>query len=642
MTSSATPPLLDDGASAAHAPFDAFAFHASRRRHHAAERTTLAMRARRLSRSRLVVFVLAIAAFATTPDDAALRPVVLALGAALAVGFVLLVVRHRAAVRRERRAAALEAHATEAGHRVRREWSSIPVRAPLDAPEGHPYANDLDLFGRASLIQLLGGAMTAPGRLTLTTWLLAPAPPAIVRERQAAVEELAAMVELREELAAGARLAGRAPLAEMERLLAWAEGPSWHPRAHLLAWTARVLAALTLLALAVAATPAGAGLWIVPITAGALLSAIAAGRARRTIDGAVARGESLRHYAALLERIAHAPFAAPRLVELRARLGGRDARDAAAAEAVEASREVERLARIAETAEVKYSPMLHFPLQLLVLWDFHVVDALERWRLRSGARARGWIEAIGEVEALAALAALRHDSPDWCMPEMADDGPPRLEAESLAHPLLAADVRVANDVALGPPGTALLVTGSNMSGKSTLLRAIGLNVVLAQCGGPACARRMRLTPLVLESSMQIEDSLERGLSRFMAELTRLKEIVETARRIGPAGDGARDGAPALLYLLDEILQGTNSAERQVAARRIIRHLLAHRAIGAVTTHDLGLADEPDLAAACRPVHFTEQVAERDDGAVMSFDYRLRPGLATSVNALRLMSLVGLD
>jgi hypothetical protein len=616
---------------------EAASFHAERRRVHTAERRRLAARVRLLSRARLLTFVLAIAALASRPGDASLRSASRAAAALLAVSFVVLVPRHRRAQRLERRAAALEAHATEGEQRVRREWGALPLRAPLDGPEGHPYARDLDIFGRASLLQLLGGAMTAPGRITLTTWLLAPAPPAVVRARQQAVAELAPMIELREELAAGARLAGRTPIAEMERLLAWAEGPAWHPHAAAVAWAARLVTVATLATLAVAATDWGKGIWIAPVVAGGLLSSLVVARARRTLDAALARGDALRHYAALLERIAGAPLASPHLAALRERVG--HAGGSAAAE-------IARLGRIADAAEVKYSPMLYLPLQIFLLWDLHTVDALDRWRRRAGRRVRGWIEAVGEAESLAALAALRHDNPGWCTPELLDGEPPRLEAESLAHPLLAAGVRVANDVALGPPGTTLLVTGSNMSGKSTLLRAIGLNVVLAQCGGPACARRLRLTPLLLETSMQIDDSLERGLSRFMAELTRLKEIVEAARRMGPArasaAAGTDGGSPALLYLLDEILQGTNTAERQVAARRILRHLLAHRAIGAVTSHDLALADEPDLAAASRPVHFTEQVVERDGVGAMTFDYTLRPGLATSVNALRLMSLVGLD
>jgi DNA mismatch repair ATPase MutS len=208
---------------------------------------------------------------------------------------------------------------------------------------------------------------------------------------------------------------------------------------------------------------------------------------------------------------------------------------------------------------------------------------------------------------------------------------PCFSAEGLGHPLIADDVRVHNDVTVGPPGTFLLITGSNMSGKSTLLRAVGVNAVLAQAGAPCCAQRLRLTPLAVRTSIVVQDSLARGVSHFMAELERLKQVVDAA-------DAAAGGPVAVLYLLDEILHGTNTAERRIAARRVIRHLLAARAIGGVTTHDLELVNDVALRDHARLVHFQETFG---DDRRLSFDYRLRPGLATSTNALKLMRYVGL-
>jgi DNA mismatch repair ATPase MutS len=196
-------------------------------------------------------------------------------------------------------------------------------------------------------------------------------------------------------------------------------------------------------------------------------------------------------------------------------------------------------------------------------------------------------------------------------------------------------VRVCNDVTVGPRGTFLMVTGSNMSGKSTLLRAIGVNIVLAGAGGPVCATDLRMPPISLWTSMRVEDSLERGVSFFMAELQRLKKVVDAARE-------SRQKGITLFYLLDEILQGTNTNERQIAARRVIMYLVSQGALGAVSTHDLGLADLPEVAAASRPVHFTEIIKSGPQGPEMTFDYKLRPGIATSTNALRLMEIVGLD
>jgi len=242
---------------------------------------------------------------------------------------------------------------------------------------------------------------------------------------------------------------------------------------------------------------------------------------------------------------------------------------------------------------------------------------------------RAWIAALGELDALSSYATIAFDNPTWCTPEFREE--PLISASGLGHPLLPDERRIVNDLEIGPPKTVLVVTGSNMSGKSTLLRATGLNIVLAQAGAPVCASALRMPPGDLQASIRVQDSLELGLSYFMAALARLKGIVDAAER-------RREGR-VLVYLLDEILQGTNSAERSIAVRGIVRHLLDAGAIGALTTHDLAVASEPPLDRAARLVHFTETV---DDKGSMSFDYRLRPGLATSRNALRLMQLIGID
>jgi DNA mismatch repair ATPase MutS len=294
--------------------------------------------------------------------------------------------------------------------------------------------------------------------------------------------------------------------------------------------------------------------------------------------------------------------------------------------------EMARLHRLVEWSNLRLSS-LHSVIQVLTLWDFHILHRMELWQRRCGGHVRRWLAVLGEVEALTALAALAHDHPDGSFPEINPDPPTEIEALGLEHPLLPG--AVANDVTVGPPGTFLLVTGSNMSGKSTLLRALGVNVVLAQAGGPVFARHLRMPPLRLGTSILVEDSLLAGVSYFMAELQRLKAIVDLAEECA-------DGETRLLFLLDEVLRGTNSEERQAAVRRVLSHLLAEGALGAVSTHDLHLAELPDLAEACRPVHFRETVGAAPDGRPkMTFDYLLRPGVATTRNALKLLELVGL-
>jgi DNA mismatch repair ATPase MutS len=266
----------------------------------------------------------------------------------------------------------------------------------------------------------------------------------------------------------------------------------------------------------------------------------------------------------------------------------------------------------------------------MVLWATQLAFAIERWRARAGPHVPEWLAALGEFEALAALGELSYERPDYAFPATDDPGgDPRLEARALAHPLLP-DSAVANDVQLGSDAPHLLiVSGSNMSGKSTFLRAIGVNVVLAQAGAPVRAEAMRLSPIALGASMRAADSLVDGRSRFMAEILRLKQVV----------DLARDQDGRLLFLLDEVLSGTNSHDRRHGAQALLTGLIRLGAIGLVTTHDLALgamADAPGVRAV--NVHFEDAF----DGTHLAFDYRLKPGLVKTSNAIPLMQSIGLD
>jgi DNA mismatch repair ATPase MutS len=253
------------------------------------------------------------------------------------------------------------------------------------------------------------------------------------------------------------------------------------------------------------------------------------------------------------------------------------------------------------------------------------VLALERWREKHGASSSKWFGAYGALEALASLGLVAHDFPAFAWPELVSDL--RFEARELGHPLVPATRRVCNDVTGLDAGHALVVTGSNMSGKSTLLRSIGVATAMAMAGGPVCAEKLVLGPVRLVTSMRVSDSLAEGASRFYAELRRLSLVVEMAAK-----------APGVLFLLDEVLYGTNARERLIGSRATLAWLLEHGALGAVSTHDLALADlEGPLAGKARNVHFEEQVA----GDTMTFDYKLREGVVKSSNALRLMRQLGL-
>jgi hypothetical protein len=572
------------------------------------------------------------------------------------LAFIALVIVHDRVVREERRAADLVRIQDEGLARLVRDWRSLPLSRLPEEIESAPLSRDLNLFGRASLFHLLGTAHTPPGRTALTGWLLAPASPEEIARRQAAVAELAPDLDLRQELEVRAR-----PLAKVrpdtEPFLGWAEDRPWLP-----GWALGLARALTPWPL-VALLLFSAGLvplwpFLVLVGINYVLTRRFGERMALTFERISAREDDFQLYAKVLAVFADRTFTSPKLSGLAAEL---------TAEGISAAAALDLLHRRVVLADARHSGLLHKPLQLLFLWDFHTLALLERWQRDFGSRARRWLTVLGELEALSALAGLAHDNPEWAFPDLTPGaswsprtgawlreapegtgpqdpaGPgPRIEARGLGHPLLSASARVANDVTLGPPGTFLLVTGSNMSGKSTLLRSIGVNIVLAQAGGPVAATSLSLPPLTLATSILIEDSLEDGVSFFMAELLRIRKVVDAANvahSAGPTGEGR-----TLLYLLDEILRGTNTRERQIAVRRVLSHLLAKGALGAISTHDLELAEIPELAAASQPVHFRESFApgaEREGKPVMTFDYQLRPGVATTANALKLLDLVGL-
>ncbi len=550
----------------------------------------------------------------------------LGVAGALLLGFVALVVWHARVDDRRAWAEAQRVINERALARIDRQWDRLPEDR-VDSQTPSSCAADLDLFGHASLMQLLGPSTTW-GRDRLGRWLLGDAPPAATRARQQQVADLAGRLDFRQALAGRVLLAHGSSRAGLESLVDWAESEPWLLQHPLLVWAARFLCLSTLALIALQASGwIAASAWLLPLVLNLVLIGVFQLRVHHLLDRASAAGDALKHYASLFELISTAPFDAEPIRALQAALRvGR----------APAHVELRRLERINDFSNLRRSAAIfHFPIHALTLWDFHTLDRLENWQLAVGPHVRGWFGALAEVDALCCLAALRHDNPGWCLPQIRDGGEIIVRAAGLGHPLLAATNRVVNDVEVGPAGSFLLVTGSNMSGKSTLLRAIGLNVLLAKAGGAVCAVEMSLPPVSVESSMRVQDSLEEGVSYFMAALRRLRTVVEAVRV-------AEDEGRIVLFLLDEILQGTNTAERQTATRGIVGSLLRHGAIGAITTHDLGLVDTPQLAAASRQVHFSEVIHDDHGEVRMTFDYRLRPGLATSRNALALMKMIGLS
>lgn len=599
----------------------------------AAEQARYARRQRVASHLRVATFAIAVAMFVLGWNMA--HPGLGWLGGSLAIGgFSAAVAWHEHLRCQAVRSGLLRQINREGAARLQRNWAALP-EIPVDVPPGHQaIADDLDLFGHASLFHLACTATTPIGIRFLRDWLLEPAAAEEVRCRQQAATELAPHLDLRQAIQLEGRLlADRGQGAE--RFVAWAEGDPWLARRPWLRWWCRIASVAALL------IPLSACLGVLPLEGaataffGLLLTnlgiiAVFAGKVHDIFTlSNLRRGEASR-YLRLFELLDSMPGTCADLKAIQ-----REATDLGGG----VLRRMRQLNRIAALARIRHEPLfnlfVYLPLAVVFLFDFHVLDLLEAWQARCGRSARRWFLALGKCEALCSLASLVHDHPGWAMPEV-DVSADRLEARQLGHPLLPGETCVANDVEIGPAGSFLLVTGSNMSGKSTLLRAIGLNAALAQAGAPVCAGHLAMPPVELATSMRIRDSLEDGVSFYMAELTRLKRIVDAARQ--PEARGGR----VLFYLLDEILLGTNSRERHLAVVRVMQHLVTSGALGAISTHDLELASSESLAAACRCVHFCETLHEGDAGRPMSFDYRLRPGVVTTSNALTLLRIVGLE
>jgi hypothetical protein len=481
--------------------------------------------------------------------------------------------------------------------------------------ENHPYALDLDLFGPGSLFELLCTAHTSRGESILADWLRYPTEAQRIQARQQAVLELRDRLELREEMALLA--GGVPPGTDLDALVAWAEEPPILevPGGRLAAMVLSVLAVLSLggwlaelLHLSwfavVLLVEAGFALWL-------------RARVQRVTGPVEKRANDLVLFAGILSRIECKPFVTAYLNELRS--GLRTA-------GLVPSQRITQLARLIDWLNARLN-QLFAPFALMLLWTTQHAYAIEAWRASAGRVIGRWLAAVGEFEALCALAAYTYEHPDDPFPEILP-GATQYEAEALGHPLLPRARCVPNDICLTGDLRLLVVSGSNMSGKSTLLRTVGVNAVLAMAGAPVRAARLRLCPLQIGATLRIQDSLQAGRSRFFAEVTRVRQLVELAKR-----------SPPLLFLLDELFQGTNSHDRRIGAEAVVRTLVDHGALGLITTHDLALTEIAGLLGSrATNVHFEDQF----EAGAMTFDYRMRPGVVTKSNALALMRSVGIE
>jgi len=498
--------------------------------------------------------------------------------------------------------------------RIADKWSDLRRTGEEFSDPHHVYAADLDLFGPGSLFQLLSLARTRMGEATLACWLLSPATIEQVRARQEAVIELRDKLDLREDLAVLGEDAGIG--VRPKSLLRWAESANLLTQRWLLVLS-RVLAAA---AIATAILWAFSG-QAVPFVAVVAVESIVFYRLRRALNAVLHETEhafeNLDLISAMLARLEQESFTTPLLKNLAESLTSHHKPGSIA---------IARLRKLVDLSMSRDNFFLRL-LDIPLMYSVQVAVGVERWRREHGRAVRRWLDNIAQAESLLSLAGYSYEHPADPLPELVE-GLPVFHAQELGHPLLSALVCMRNDVALGGSTRVLMVSGSNMSGKSTLLRAVAINTVLALAGAPVRARHLRLTPLQVGASIRINDSLQEGNSRFYAEIKRLRQIYDLT-----------DHPPPLLFLLDELLQGTNSQDRRIGAEGIVRALIQHGAIGLVSTHDLALTSiavpGPDHV---QNVHFEDELEEGH----IKFDYRLRDGVVTKSNGLALMRSIGLD
>jgi len=522
---------------------------------------------------------------------------------------------HELILRAKTRAATAADYYRKGIARIEDRWAGTGKTGERFRTGDHVYAEDLDLFGKGSLFELLSTARLPMGENRLADWLCRPSPRPVVLARQKLVAELRQNVDLRESIAVtGESLRARL---DPESGVGWAEQPPGMPE--------RMWRGLAF-ALAVAAVVAGVYYFLSSAVWPVLFVLALEGLLRRQLqksatailDGVDCNAEGVVLFANILELLEKESFASPQLQKLCAPLQE---------VSKPASQAIRKLARIVYWSDARHSLLAHL-LDIPLLYTLQVAFAAEAWRRRWGARMRAWVDITAEMEALLSLAAYSFEHPADPFPEIIEDSAGAFVGEELGHPLVPDARCVRNSVRLNGAPRVMLVSGSNMSGKSTLLRTIGVNAVLAMAGAPIRGKSLRLSPLKIGTSIRRVDSLQEGRSGFYTEILQIRRVFKLT-----------EDSTALLFLFDELLEGTNSKDRRIGAEGLLKSLLNRPAIGVVTTHDLALTEIVDSSkGSIRNMHFEDQVKN----GKMHFDYSLREGVIAKSNALEFMRLMGFE
>ena len=529
--------------------------------------------------------------------------------------FVVLVVSHATvAKRRDQYRRAVEYY-ERAIKRLEHKWSGTGATGDRYKSPQHMYSGDLDIFGDGSLFQFICQARTRLGEDRLAQWLQDGSQPEVIRSRQNSVEELRYLLEFREELALlDAEVHDDL---DQNQLIEWAQlPPQLFSKAQLT--IAYIFGAMAIAGI-LAWKPFGMG--PSPLVIVLIFETIFLFSHRKLIKNVMMKAEQansgLRILAQVLEVLEAQSFHSSHLKEVTSNFSS---------SGVIPSKRIRQLQNRIQNLVASLQNQFFAPFALVLCVPLHLVHAIETWKQRFGDSIPQWFEAVAEVEAIASLSGYAYENPSDPFPIIRDSGI-EISAKELGHPLIEPSECVRNDVRIDEKQRLVLISGSNMSGKSTLMRTVGVNTVMALAGAPVRAESMTVSPFIIGSEMRVQDSLQAGASLFYTVISRIKSIVELTANDRP-----------LLFLLDEILQGTNSHDRRVGAEAIIQSLLDQGAVGLVTTHDLALTKIVDaIGNTAINVHFEDHIA---DGK-MSFDYRMRPGVIDRSNALELMRMIGL-
>ena len=500
--------------------------------------------------------------------------------------------------------------------RLQGKWSDFADDGGEFKDDNHPYSEDLDIFGPGSLFQFLNTAVSPWGRYRLRDLLIStPKNIEEIAARQKAVSELAPKLNWRQELKAQGLESSK--MRDPQALIAWADRPEGFYRKPAVIIALRALPILTIIwGLISLINPNLNYYGVVALLLIQFISLkIKASKRSKCLELTHAYAKDIGAYCQMLKCIETEQFNSVYLQDLKARLKN--------TESLPAWQQLNKLTKLAEDIANRHNP-IYSVFNIVFLLDYQFILALEKWKEKSGHNLQTWLEVIGEFEALASLSVAQHDYPQWVLPEFIP-GRPYFTAQEMGHPLLYSSVT--NNLTFTDPANILLITGSNMSGKSTFLRTAGINLVLAYAGTVVCAKKLTCSLMAVYTCMRVNDNLEKRISSFYAELLRIKMVVQAAEE-----------GKTIFVLLDEIFKGTNSIDRHTGAKALLTKLSSHKLLGLISTHDLELTALAQENPRIKNYHFQEYYKNNK----ICFDYILRPGVSTTRNATYLMRMAGIE